>query len=254
MFRKEYKQANDNIKVDEALLERTIEAAFAEKPKKKTYYHRSFAPVAAALVIVIGASAAYPKLTEKPQVEQSVTAIVTSTISPTINPHSELKFEAIPEVTSEPIKNVKASRVKPSKNSTVKNVVANTEEPRINQDANSVVEDVAYIPSGSETVEAVSDALVLPSVARAVTGEIEAYNAPEQSEERFIQISCNFSDGVSEYVYENQSGKSFIVTVIDCCDESVSGLSVERNGKFYVFSSQNMTDAEILEVFETLNI
>ena len=71
MFRKEYIKANDNIKVDDALLEKTLETAFSGKQKRRVYSYRPMTSVAAAVVLVIGCSVAYPRLIDKPVIENS---------------------------------------------------------------------------------------------------------------------------------------------------------------------------------------
>lgn len=248
MFRKEYKQANDNIKVDEALLERTLEAAFSEKPKKKAYYNRSFIPVAAALVIVIGASAAYPKLIKEPAVEQRVTT-VTSTVSPTMNPDAELKFEAVPD--SAKVDNVSKPNSVASPKSSKNNTSDDIAEPSKVQEG-EMVENFDVVSSVDETE--ISPSSVLPSVARITSEEIPAFDVTEGENNGFSQVSCKFTNGMAEYIYEDESGKSFSVTVTDSVQEPTVEFYIERNEKIYTFSSSNMTNAEILEVFETLNI
>ena len=53
MFRKEYKEANDSIKIDEALIEKTIESVFREDSGKRVFRYKYISPLAAALVVVI---------------------------------------------------------------------------------------------------------------------------------------------------------------------------------------------------------
>lgn len=240
MFRKEYKQANDNIKVDEALLERTLEAAFAEKPKRKVHYYRAFVPVAATLVVVIGASVAYPGLVEKPEIEQ--TAIFT--VSPTANPDVNMSFDAAP---------APVSTTAPKKAALPKKSPAPIAETK------AVTEDIVVANEKNDSVPvnvAVASEEAQLSVARAGGSEIEAYNnTADTAEEGFPQISCKFSDGTEEYVYENEDGKTFTVKVKALDSEELhSGITFERNGKLYILSSENMTESEIMEAFEILDI
>ena len=248
MFRKEYKQANDNIKVDEALLERTLEAAFAEKPKRKVHYYRSFAPVAAALLVVIGVSVAHPKLVEKPEIEQ--TAMFT--VSPTLNPEGNMSIDAVSEPVSTPA----------PQNTVIPKKASATAMPEPVTNASAVVEDVAVAnekndsePANADASAATENDAVVMSVARAGGGEPEVYKTADVPEEGFTQISCKFLDGTEEYVYGNETGKTFTITVMPAEAEKLeSGISIEKNGKLYIFSSENMTEAEIMEVFETLDI
>lgn len=69
-----YKEANDEIKIDEALIEKTIERAYASK--RRRFNPTAFYSVAAAIVLVIGVSASLPVLMKKTEPDTTVSEMV----------------------------------------------------------------------------------------------------------------------------------------------------------------------------------
>lgn len=69
MFRKIYKEANDEIGTDEQLLEKILQKA--QSGKRPGHNFRAVYSAAAAAVIIIGCSVAYPQLIKQPDTEQS---------------------------------------------------------------------------------------------------------------------------------------------------------------------------------------
>ncbi len=259
MFRKEYKQANDNIKVDEALLEKTIEAAFAGKTKKKVYYYRTLAPVAAAFVIVIGGSLAYPKLVEKPVIEQRT--VVSPVPTEAVAAKTEADVQAVPEST--PVTTATPKKAPVTARKAVKSdAVSDINQYKADETAEEALPATDDVQKKTEplqdmAVEAQNSAAGAsePAVARSIENGVAAYSLPEDNSEGFRQVSYKLIDGTEEYVFETTDGKSFTVTVTDAeSDVPENAFYAERNGRIYVLSSRNMTTDELSDAFETLDI
>ena len=69
-----YREANDEIKIDEALIEKTIERAYASK--RRRFNPAALYSVAAAIVLVIGVSASLPVLMKKTEPDTTVSEMV----------------------------------------------------------------------------------------------------------------------------------------------------------------------------------
>ncbi len=69
-----YREANDEIKIDEALIEKTIERAYASK--RRRFNPAALYSVAAAIVLVIGVSASLPVLMKKTEPDSSISEMV----------------------------------------------------------------------------------------------------------------------------------------------------------------------------------
>ncbi len=171
LFRKLYKEANDDITPSEELLNKTIENAFSGK--KKHQHINTYYAAAAAVVILIGSSAAIPKLMEKPQTEQTSAVDVlpqasapvqTESPAATIEaaaqtPQPEANAYAAPDAAKPSAVPAKKSvpAAKPAERSTAP-VTAQTYEPAAEQPDNepvkaeesSVQADTAYDTADSE--------------------------------------------------------------------------------------------------------
>ncbi|MBP3361460.1 MAG: hypothetical protein J6N52_11435 [Clostridia bacterium] len=84
MFRKIYKEANDEINADEQLLEKILQSA--QNGKSPKYNFRAVYSAAAAAVIIIGCSVAYPQLIKQPDTDQSSFVEETAKPSPETDP------------------------------------------------------------------------------------------------------------------------------------------------------------------------
>lgn len=232
MFRKEYIQANDNIKVDEELLEKTLEAAFKGKQKKRVYSYRPMTSVAAAAILVIGCTVAYPKLTDKPAIED-VKPVVT--IAPVGDEF--LPVETTAPITTKPPKKIVSQTPKPVVEVVVPEQTAKVEEPA----------PVAEIGN-------------VPSVARFI---------PEPVVEETLEEQLNLTDGYvlketsgENYVFENEDGKKFSVNINDTeefldealWEENESGINLtfNKDDKVYSVKSENISKTELNEIFNNL--
>ena len=102
MFRKTYKSVYDNIKPNEKLLENIISG----NVKRKKPYYRQIISVAAALIIIAGASTAYPLLIHKPTVEETTVVQEDKVNIPEPSaavPQGSTAAETVPVAESEPV-------------------------------------------------------------------------------------------------------------------------------------------------------
>lgn len=145
MFEKLYKEANDEIKIDEKLIEKTLQRAYA--PRKRKITPAAYYSVAAAIVLVIGVSAAMPHLTKEPQKETSIADTFSeepsdngdfSTVSPgdmqTAEPENTEKTVIFPS--AEPT--VKAEKASKKKQNAA--AVRASEKPKKSEDAKESAE------------------------------------------------------------------------------------------------------------------
>ena len=234
MFRKEYIQANDNIKVDQELLEKTLETAFSGKQKRKVYSYRPMTSVAAAVVLVIGCSIAYPNLVNKPVIENTEPVV---TIAPVGDEFLPVVEETVaPQKTKSPAKKVLETS-KPVE-------VVIPEQPSVAEETAPAVE-----------TEPVSENV--PSVARFIHEPV--------AEESFEQ-QLNLADGYllkeekeENYVFEKEDGKRFSVIISESeefpggasWEETETGINLtfSKDGKIYNVKSENMSKAELTAIF-----
>ena len=233
MFRREYKKANDNIKVDEELLEKTLDAAFNRKQKKRVYSYRPMTSVAAAVVLVIGCRLAYPKLIDKPVIEDSEPVV---TIAP-------VGDEFLPVVTIAP-KTTKSPEKRALETSKPVEVVIPEVTPQ--------PEEPAPVAEVQQTIQD------MPSVARFIPEPV----VEESVEEKLKSIEgyvLKESDD-QNYVFENEDGKNFSVTINDIeenpdsavvWEENEEGINLtfNKNDKVYVVQSQNVSKEELTKIF-----
>ncbi len=250
LFRKEYKQANDNIKVNEELLEKTLYNAFNAKPKKRIYAYRPMTSVAAAVVLVIGCSVAYPRLVDKPVIENNEPVV-------TIAPVGD-EFIAVPDVTA-------PAEQKPSKAPEVASKI--TKKPTTTEKAAEIVvpaETAEVTIPIAETEQAVAD---VPSVARFVA-EPPAYAGIDEQ----LNLTGGYTLQSSEnenYTFENDEGKGFRVAVGEVLElpedtqENIGGnpavwtedgenvsLIFNKDNKGYTVETETVTKAELTDIFE----
>ncbi len=227
LFREEYKKANDNIKVDNELLEKTLRSAFVRPlPKKRKFNYTAITKVAAAVIVAVGCTAAYPALVEKPEIDTVVVnePISTPTEETVIMEKEPEKTQAIP--TKKPVrKKVESAPVVAS----VQTEIAVPENP--------------------------------------ISRMIEPESAIAYSEEDFIspvgfeQISVIYNeDGTEDYVYEGLDEKIISVHVSASEESQISepqwkedgesvGVIFSKDGKLLDVTAENMTREEITDAF-----
>ena len=228
MFRKEYIQANDNIKVDEELLEKTLEAAFNGKQKKRVYSYRPMTSVAAAVVLVVGCGLAYPRLTEKPVIEDTTPVV---TIAP-------IGDEFLPVQTTAP-------------------KTTNAPEKRVLQTPKPVETVVPEQTVIADEPAPAAEAEHVPSVARFISEPVIEDSFEEQlnlSEEYALKESGN-----ENYVFETEEGKKLSVTINDTEDFSAEtkweeletgiNLTFNKENKVYTVKSENISKEELITIF-----
>lgn len=245
LFRKEYKQANDNIKVDQELLEKTLDRAFNQKPVRKIYACRPMTSVAAAVVLVIGCSVAYPRLMAKPVIEHNEPVI-------TIAPVGD-ELIAAPDVTAQP------EQKQPEK---PKETLKPVQKPATTQEPAQVVVPVETLEITIPAAEPEQQEVDVPSVARFIV---------EPPSNDGIEHQLNLADGYvlqsaenESYIFENGDGKVFSVTVTESLElpedtendivwtenENQLSLKFNKDDKGYTVETETVSKAELTEIFE----
>ncbi len=264
LFRKEYIQANDNIKVDQELLEKTLESAFSEKQKKRVYSYRPMTSVAAAIVLVIGCTVAYPRLVDKPLIEEIEPVVTIAPVGDEFLPVVDVAPTTLPETTKSPEKKVLPTK-KPAQNISPERTVraevvypvVETQPPVADvpatvSETDQLVVDVPAV--ASETDQPASD---VPTVARYIAEPVSQEDITGQlniTDEYVLMESDN-----ENYVFENSDGKKFSVTVDETEehleevvweeDESGINLTFNNDDKVYTIKSENISKTELTEIF-----
>lgn len=231
LFRKLYKEANDNIKVDEALLEKTLETAFSSQLPKRKYNFAAISSVAAAVVVAIGCGMAYPTLINKPAIDGDVVEII---------------VDAEPTAVSEALIDVPMA-VDASAQKPVEKTPKTTKAPTSVQQPAVVSEAVEAVPMsrmGDEGIAArVGSKLPVP--------------------ESYEQVACVFGeDGSESYVFEGENDKVISVVITPGAKdlfESESAIWTQTEEQINVtfqkeditidIDAKNMTREEVEEIF-----
>ena len=260
LFRKEYIKANDNIKVDQKLLEKTLKTAFGEKRKKRVYSYRPITSVAAAIVLVIGCSVAYPNLVNKPVIENPKPVVTIAPIGDEFLPVAE-ETQA-PKTTKLPKKKVSlpAKKVEesiPSQSTTYIEVIPPVVENQPSMVDVPVVaaETVLPVEAAPEAVSEIESPIEdVPSVARVIANQESIEDQLNITDEYMLMESDE-----ENYVFENSDGKKFSVTVEETEapletalweeDETSINLTFNNDDKIYTVKSENISKAELTEIF-----
>lgn len=231
MFRKLYKEANDDIIVDEALLEKTLQTAFsAQIPKKKKYNFTAISSVAAAVVVAVGCSVAYPTLIKTPDIDREVVGVVT---------------EPEPAAVSEALIDV----------------------PEPEEAAPATQKPVKRVPKTTKAPAAELQPAVVPEVAEAVPmsrmgddGGVAVAEHKLPMPEGYEQVSCIYhEDGSENYVFEGEDDKIISVVLTPAADVMTEPVWSQTDGEVSLtfcmddatvdVEAQNMTREEVEEIF-----
>ena len=242
MFRKLYKEANDNIIIDEALLEKTLKTAFsaeAKRPRKINF--TAVSSLAAAIAVVIGCGVAYPALINKPVTEPI--PVADSEICAVIPTN---QTEETPSTTM-PVQN--------------KQITASKKTKKANQPILRSMPDAEKVQSVADTESvAVASADIAPRM-MPENSQVVAGGGMEMPEE-FSQVSSVYNeDGTEIHVYAADD-KIMTVSVIPVTSEekaevaeapeaeNVVNVVFSKDDVMYDIKAENMTEEEVKVIFE----
>ncbi len=181
MFRKYYKDANNDIKTDEAFLNSVIENAHKKRiPSQKNYYRYALT-AAAAVVVISAASISFPLLTDHN--DGGVISVVTQTVQP-----------ANPVVTNTPTHPTPTSTAVPHPpERTDKKVLTPSKEKPVNKQAVKSEKQEEKKEKETEKTEEIRSAKTESSVdAGAVKPEIS--EIPETADKKILFLAPVFGE------------------------------------------------------------
>lgn len=201
-----YREANDEIKIDETLIEKTIERAYASK--RRRFNPAALYSVAAAIVLVIGVSASLPVLMKKTEPDSSISEMV----------DKQKKSDSTKQEKA-PIAEKETEEISGSENATV--------QENLNPDSNSVsgsdsVKSEKITEKASETKKAAGKPAENKKSVKAEekqTQKAEKSDAAVQSEGETEAVKVpqaeNADCGSSEIVEERKASSAFETAATD---------------------------------------
>ncbi len=257
MFEKLYKEANDEIKIDEELIEKTLQRAYA--PRKRKITPAAYYSVAAAIVLVIGVSAAMPYLTKEPQKETSIADTFSeepsdyvgfSTVSPgdvqTAEPENTEKTVIVPsaeptvkaEKASKKKQNAAAARVseKPKKSEDAKESAAKKVVEEKHEEQGAVSVENAKADTAEDNASSVSEnAYVFKAAPQSVAETADEHDSvARQSKSGGAAVSAAVNDAA---MLSDNRDYSFVST-----DEYLKKTGIDLNSEFKIPEGfENMT-------------